>query len=109
MNIPLPRGRFETNKSILSFTGSVTLILYSLDQVCVYVLFLLLPWWFSGKESAYDAGDAAGALGSVPGLGRSLGAGNGNPLQDSCLGSPIDRGAWRATVPWGHKELDMTK
>ena len=98
VNIPVPRGRFETDKSILSFTGSVTLIPYSLDQVCVYVLFLWLPWWFSGRESAYDAGDAAGALGSVPGLGISLGAGNGNRLQDSCLGSPIDRGAWRATV-----------
>ena len=78
--------------------GSVTLILYSLDQVCVYVLFLWLPRWFSGKESAYEAGDAAGASGSIPGLGRTPGAGNGNPLQYSCLGNPIDRGAWRAIV-----------
>ena len=34
----------------------------------------------------------------IPGLGRSLGGGNGNPLQYSCLESPIDRGAWQATV-----------
>ena len=37
--------------------------------------------------------------GSIPGLGRSLGRGNGNPLQYSCLENPIDRGAWQATVP----------
>ena len=36
--------------------------------------------------------------GSVPGLGRSLGGGNGNPLQASCLGNPTNRGAWWATV-----------
>ena len=35
---------------------------------------------------------------SVPGLGRSPGGRNGNPLQDSCLGNPLDRGAWWATV-----------
>ena len=47
-----------------------------------------------GKASAYNAGDP----GSVPGLGRSLGEGNGNPLQYSCLENPMDRGAWRAKV-----------
>ena len=36
--------------------------------------------------------------GSIPGSGRSPGEGNGNPLQSSCLGHPMDRGAWRATV-----------
>ena len=36
--------------------------------------------------------------GSIPGSGRSPGEGNGNPLQCSCLGNPIDRGAWWATV-----------
>ena len=38
--------------------------------------------------------------GLVPGLGRSLGEGHGNPLQYSCVGDPMDRGAWRATVHW---------
>ena len=37
--------------------------------------------------------------GSIPGSGRSTGEGNGNSLQYSCLGNPMDRGAWRATVP----------
>ena len=40
----------------------------------------------------------AGDTGSIPGLGRSSGEGNGNPLQYSCLGNPMDRGAWRATA-----------
>ena len=37
-------------------------------------------------------------VGSVPGRGRSPGEGHGNPLQYSCLGNPMDRGAWQATV-----------
>ena len=47
-----------------------------------------------GKESACSAGDP----GSIPGLGRSPGEGNGNSLQYSCLGNPLDRGALWATV-----------
>ena len=43
---------------------------------------------------AGDRGDAS----LIPGLGRSPGEGNGNPLQYSCLGNPMDRGAWWATV-----------
>ena len=43
------------------------------------------------------AGDA-GDVSSIPGLGRSCGVGNGNPLQYSCLENSTDRGAWRATV-----------
>ena len=56
-----------------------------------------------GKESACQRGDRA----LIPGLGRSLGEGNGNPLQYSCLGNFMDRGAWRATVHGVAKELDM--
>ena len=47
-----------------------------------------------GKESACNAG----GLGSIPGLGRSPGEGNSNPLQYSCLENPMDREAWWATV-----------
>ena len=56
-----------------------------------------VPWWHSGKESACNAGDATDA-GSIPRWGRSPGAGNGNPLQYSCLENPMDREACRATV-----------
>ena len=45
----------------------------------------------------------AGDMGLVPGLGGSPGGGNGNPLQYSYLGSPMDRGAWQGCSPWGHK------
>ena len=53
-----------------------------------------LPMWFSCKEFACNAGD----VGSIPGLGRSPGEGNGNPLQYSCLEGPMDGGAWLAAV-----------
>ena len=49
------------------------------------------------KNLPANAGDT-GDLGSIPGSGRSPGKGNGNLLQDSCLGNPMDRGAWQATV-----------
>ena len=45
---------------------------------------------------------------SIPGWGRSLGEGNGNSLQFSCLGNPMDRGVWRITVHGVAKELDTT-
>ena len=44
--------------------------------------------WLGGKETACQAGD----MGLIPGSGRFSGEGNGNPLQYSCLGKPIDRG-----------------
>ena len=47
-----------------------------------------------GKASVYDVGDS----GSIPGSGRFLGEGNGNPLQYYCLENPMNRGAWQATV-----------
>ena len=49
----------------------------------------------------------AGDVGLIPGLGRSPGEGNGNPLQYSSLGNPMDRGAWQATAHGVTKELDM--
>ena len=47
-------------------------------------------------------------VGSIPGLDRSPEEGNGNPLQYSGLGNPIDRGAWQATVQGVIKELETT-
>ena len=51
-------------------------------------------WWLSGKDSACSAGDT----GSIPGSRRFPGGGNDNPLQYSCLGNHVDRGARWATV-----------
>ena len=49
------------------------------------------------KNLPANAGGARD-MGSIPASGRSPGIGNGNPLQYSCLGNPMDRGAWWATV-----------
>ena len=55
------------------------------------------------KNPPANVGDAD----SIPGSGRSLGEGNGNPLQDSCLRNPMDRGAWQALLLGVTKESDM--
>ena len=71
--------------------GSIGLLGAVLYFLRIYYIF---PGSSYGKESACNAGD----VGSIPGLGRSPGEGNGNPLQYSCLGNLMDRGAWQAMV-----------
>ena len=63
-----------------------------------------IPGGSDGKESACTVGDP----GSIPGLGRSPGEGNGNPLQHSCLENPMDIEAWQASVH-AVTESDMTE
>ncbi|MES7737596.1 hypothetical protein U6U81_12190, partial [Cutibacterium acnes] len=58
-----------------------------------------------GKESACNAGD----LGSIPGLGRSPGEGNGHPFQYSYLENPNGQRSLVGYSPWGHEELDTTE
>ena len=58
-----------------------------------------------GRESAFNAGNP----GSMPGVGRSPGGGNSNPLQYSCLENSMDRGAWWAAVHGVAKESHMTE
>ena len=60
---------------------------------------MLRNWWVfpvgsDGKESTCNVGDP----GSIPGLGRSPGEGNDNPLHSCCLENSMDRGTWWATV-----------
>ena len=57
------------------------------------------------KNPPANAGDG----GSIPGSGRPPGGGNGNPLEYSCLGNPMDRGGWQATVHGVAKESDTTQ
>ena len=59
----------------------------------------------AGKESACNARDPS----SIPELGRSLGEGDGNPLQYSCLEIPKDRRSLAVCSPWGDKESNMTE
>ena len=60
----------------------------------ICILLAGLPVWLRFKESSCMSGD----LDLIPRSGSSPGEGNGNPLQYSCLGKPMDRGAWQATV-----------
>ena len=82
-----------------------SLIFFRFFSFCVsfwttYIVFDF-PGGSEGKVSAYNVGD----LGSIPGLGRSPGEGNGNPLQYSCLGNPMDGGTWWATLHGVAKSL----
>ena len=63
------------------------------------------PGGSDGKESACKAGDA----GLIPGLGRSPGEGNGNPLQYSCLENPHGQRSLVGYSPWGHKKSNPTE
>ena len=72
-------------------------------EISVYRSSLGLPWWLLVKNAPVSAGD----VGLISASGRSSGGGNGNPLQYSCLESPMDRGAWQAIVHGITKESDM--
>ena len=69
-------------------------------QLCGSLL-AKIKWWLRQKACLQ-----CGRPGFNPWVGNFPGEGNGNPLQYSCLESPMDRGAW---CPWGCKELDMTE
>ena len=60
------------------------------------------------KNLLANTGDSRD-MGLIPGAGRFPGEGNGSPLQYSCLGNPMDRGAWQATVHGGRIELIKTE
>ena len=63
---------------------------------------------FTGDSVVKNLPANVGDLGLIPGSGRSPEEGNGNPLQYSCLGNPMDRGAWWAIVHGVTKESDAT-
>ena len=73
--------------TLLQNIAERNIYVYIQEYICIYVY---IYGCSDGKASVYNAGDP----GSIPGLGRSPGEGNGNPLQDYCLENPMDRGAW---------------
>ena len=89
-----------------SINSSALSLLYGPTLTSIYDFLNCTPFYYtrgfpggaSGKESPANLGDIRD-LGSIPGSGRSLGVGNGNPLQYSYLESSMSRGAWWATVP----------
>ena len=92
LNLDTPRWRCVKNKSISTFWG----------KKWMRVGF---PGSSAGKESACNAGD----LGSIPGLGRSPGEGNGYPLQYSWLENPHGQRSLAGYSPWGHKKSDTAE
>ena len=104
--VRITRGCFLKNSYITNFTpedggflsgmGLEYNILFFESSLC----YSGFPGGSAGEESTCNAG----ALGSIPGLGRSPGEGNGYPLQYSCLGNLMDRGDQRVA-----KESDMTE
>ena len=78
---------------------------YNLCRASVYNVLSQIPGFpggSDGKESTHNAGDP----GSIPGLGRFPGKGNGNPLQYGCLENPMNKEAWQATVHGVAEESD---
>ena len=90
--------------------------MHKIENYLMLLIILLnatgLPQWLSGKEATCNAGSVEDT-GSIPRSGRSPGVENGNPLQYSCLGNPMDRGAWWAIVcgvtksshDWAHTHM----
>ena len=77
--------------------------------MCVYVyIYVYIFMGFPGNSVVKNLPANARDACLMPGSGRSPGGGKGNPLQYSCLGNPMDRGAWQAAVHGVTKVLDMT-
>ena len=76
--------------------------------LCIHTYILGLLGGFLGGSVVKNSPTSAEDISSIPGLGRSPREGNGNLLQYSCLISPMNRGAWWATVHTVAKELDKT-
>ena len=95
------------SRVLLTFYTMHYFSLFYLLYTWTYIVHLVLgfPGGSDGKGSACNTGDP----GSIPGLRKSPGEGNGNPLQYSCLKNSIDRGAWQATVDGGLKQSDTTE
>ena len=87
--VPKPKKHLLTRGEEASFY-SMDAILRYLVPICILSVSSELPGGSDSKEPTCHAGD----LGSIPGSGRSPGGGDSNPLQCSCLESPMDRGAW---------------
>ena len=104
----------DIRASLVSINWKIPQINHKVKYICTYMYFLIVymhtyiqlgfPGGSNGKESACNAGDLA----LIPGSGRSPGEGNGNTLQYSCLGNPMDREAQWATVVHGVRESDVT-
>ena len=86
--------------------------MYSYELKYIYALLHMILCGFPGGSDGKASACSAGDQGSIPGLGRSPGEGNGNPLPYSCLENSMDWEAPQSLVgysPWGCKESDRTE
>ena len=97
-------GKEKERKDFLKILFYKVHLISILKCIEVYLIWVF-PDGSDGKESACRAED----LGSILGSGRSPREGNGYPLQYSCLGNSMDRGAWWGYCPRGPKKLDTTE
>ena len=98
----------HTSNSCITQAFSISVSFFLRDSLCTHHTYarktrrkmgkILRIVGFPGSSLVKTPPANAGDAGSIPGLGRSPGGGNGNPLQYSCLENPMDIGAWRATV-----------
>ena len=94
----------EDNSWYFNNIYTITRYLFLGNNVLFFSCFVKgFPGGSEVKASAWNVGDP----GSIPGLGRSLGEGNGNPLRYSCLENPRDRSLVGRHL-WGHTESDTT-
>ena len=99
-----PWGRKKSDTTEAVTTTTIHRSIYMARQPFLIYIYITTLLWLSVKESTCQCR----GTGLIPGSGRSPGEGNGNPLQYSCLGNPMDRGAQQATIHEVTKELDMT-
>jgi len=83
-------------------------IYFEVLYIYIYIyIYMYIHTYFHGGSVVKNPFANTRAMGLIPGLGRSHGEGNDYTLQYSCLGKPMDRGAWQTTNR-GHKDSDMT-
>ena len=99
------QGENSSNRPLRRTSQKPSILLDDQDKTSVRQSLGIFPHSSVDKESVCKAGDQ----GSIPGLGRSPGEGNGNPLQYSCLENTMERGAWWATVHGVAKQSDPTQ
>ena len=83
------------------FVGGQVLYHFGMPAIFFYLGVFFKCWDVHGDSVVKNTPAIAGDTGSIPGSGKSLGEGNSNPLQDSCLGNTMDRGAWQAKTVLG--------
>ena len=83
---------------IQSYKSQTQVLSFKLNIWILFIYLVISVLGFPCGSVVKNLSANVGDMGLIPGSGRSPGGGNGNPLQYSCLGNPMDRGAWQATV-----------